>query len=38
MLSDYQLHVMGVADNSKNTTSDTGQTAPMPSARPACAT
>jgi cytochrome c peroxidase len=24
MLSDYQLHVMGVADNSKNTTSDTG--------------
>ena len=24
MLSDYQLHVMGVADNSKNTTSDSG--------------
>ncbi len=24
MLSDYQLHVMGVADNSKNTTPDTG--------------
>ena len=38
MLSDYQPHVMGMADNSKNTTSDTGQTAPMPSARPACAT
>ncbi len=24
LLSDYQLHVMGVADNSKNSTSDTG--------------
>ena len=24
MLSDYQLHVLGVADNSKNATSDTG--------------
>lgn len=24
MLSDYQLHVLGVADNAKNTTSDTG--------------